>query len=188
MSEPTVTKSVALLRVVVGGWLLWSALPNLDRSFIEQLPATLDVFAQANPYGPVRWVLHQVVYPYAEQIGTIFSVGQLLLAGAIGLGFFTRQAAGLGLMVAVGLWFLCGHLSPFHHNLWFLLTTIFGVLVLADSGRCYGLDYWVFKNQNVSELPNKLPKTKFKSKKQKDLVNALAKEVSKSTKKQKSKS
>lgn len=174
-SESHGLKALAFLRVMMGAFLIWQILPNLDHSFIERLPERFYQFAQANPWSQYRWILHHVAIPYVETIGTVISVGQFLTGIALVLGFLTRPVLVLSLIYVLNLYLATAHFSGFHQSFSLLLGIVFLGLFIADAGRFYGADGFIFKGTSGEALSK--PKNKFKNKKQKELVEQLAKQL-----------
>lgn len=181
MTERMGISGLAFLRFVVGAWLVWLVLPNLDASFIEGLPVMLDDFARANPYPWYRWVLHHGAAPHVETLGSILSVGQLLVGAALIIGFFTRLAAGIGVFYALNMLLAAGHLSPVHQALGVVLLFVFVTFMVGDAGRYFGVDGFLFKSQ-PAEAPKKI---KIKDKKQRQAVENLSRELKKHSKSKK---
>jgi uncharacterized membrane protein YphA (DoxX/SURF4 family) len=170
-------RALASLRIMVGLWLVWQVLPNLDHSFIERLPLTLDTMASANPWGFYRWGLHNVAAPHAEQLGLALSVGQFLVGSALVIGFFSRALSCVGVFYGLNLFFAAGHLSVFHQGFSLVLLMVFAALAVGDAGRFYGLDGWLFKQAGSEKSKDKPKKIKFKNKKQKAVVENLTREL-----------
>lgn len=173
-------KGFALLRAVVGVWLVWMALPNLEQSFIDRLPGMFEQFAITNPFGFYRWFLLQVAIPYFQNIGTILAVGQLLLGSALIIGFLTRFTAAVCLFYTLNMFLATSHMDATHFQFAVLLGTVFLCMSLGDAGQVYGIDGILFKEASESDGT----KFKFKDKKQRDVIERLSKQLnSKSTKK-----
>lgn len=172
----TSEKAVALLRVMAGAWLLWLALPNLDQGFIERFPDILELTALSNPFGWYRWLVHHVAMPWSDTLGIVFSVGQSLVGGALLVGFFVRATTLLGACYALIHMVAWGHMGMLQQAFSTLLLVMFIALLLGDAGRYYGVDGLVFREPQPEK---KTLKMKFKDKKQKEVVEALAKQVKK---------
>ncbi len=173
MEERVAGRSFAFLRVMMGLWLVWLGLPNLDHSFVERLSGTLDYYAQSNPFPIYRWCLHNIAAPHVEQLGIILSIGTVLVGAALIIGFLGRLSSLLGAIYALNLFLASGHLDVFHQSLSIILLVIFATFMIGDVGQFYGADGFLFKKDNGS----KPFKPKFKDKKQKELVKTLAKEI-----------
>ncbi len=181
MTDATARRALAFLRVTMGALLVWQVLPRLDRMTIEQLPAQLDLFAQANPVEPYRWVLHNIAIPHAEQLAPVLCVGQLLVGIALVMGFLTRLTTVVALLYTVNLALAMGHLGFYNAAFGVSLAVMFLTLWVGDAGRCYGVDQFIFREEPPAKQVKKVQKMKFKDKKQKAVVEKLAKEVKKSS-------
>lgn len=177
MNEKTGIKALALLRLMVGLWLVWLVLPNLDRSFIEGLPSILENFAFANPNPFYRTLLHRIAIPNAEQLGSILCVGQLLAGVALTIGFLGRMAAVAGVVYAINFLFVAGHQSVYHQGFGTLLLITFIALFIGDAGRYYGLDGFLFRRSEGSASKT----LKIKDKKQREAVDKLTKQLKQSS-------
>lgn len=177
MDTRTALRALAFLRMGVGLWLIWSVLPNLDHSFIEGLPPVIEHFSQTNPNGAYRWLLNNIAAPNIEQLGTVLTVGQLLVGSALFIGFLTRIAAFIGALYALNLLLATAQLSAFHQSLGIILLITFVAMMIGDVGGAYGIDGFLFKKKPDSKESS----SKFKSKKQKQAVEALNKQLKKSS-------
>jgi len=181
------TRALALMRLGLGAWLVWLALPNLDRSFIDHMPGLVETFSAGNPYGVAQWLLNQVILPNAENVGALFPVAQLLVGAALILGVVTRFTCILGLVYAASLLLMSGHLGVTYQGFAILLGLGFATLALADAGRFYGLDGFLFKPPSLKaqakSAKKKAKSTQYKSKKQKEVVEALNKKLKSKPKK-----
>ncbi len=181
MDERAAKRGLAFLRIAFGVWLVWTALPNLDHSFIERMPFTLESFSAGNPYPLVRWLIQQVAYPNVEHVGLAVSVGQALVGTAVALGFLTRIVALAGAVFAAMMVLAAGHLTPYHMGFSMLMLLLFSGLWVADAGRCYGFDGFLFRTADAGGKKDKggkaATKPKFKNKQQKEAVEALSKKL-----------
>jgi uncharacterized membrane protein YphA (DoxX/SURF4 family) len=183
-NEAKSQKAVMWLRILLGVGLVWQVLPNLDRSFVEGLPDTLDRFAEANPFPMIRWGLHHIVAPNIETLGTALSVGQLLVGSALCIGFFTRFSAFLGFVYAASLFFMGAHLGFYHQSYSILLAAVFATVFIGDAGCNWGVDGFLFKHK--TDKPEKaVKKLKIKDKKQKEVIDSLSKQIKKNASKKK---
>lgn len=175
------SRAIALFRLGLGAWLVWLALPNLDRSFIDHMPGLVETFSAGNPYGVAQWLLNQIILPNAESVGALFPVAQLLVGAALILGVVTQFTALLGLAYAASLLLMSGHLGVTYQGFAIVLGLGFATLALADAGRFYGLDGFLFKPPSLKDQAKSAKKkeksTKYKNKKQKEVVEALNKKL-----------
>jgi uncharacterized membrane protein YphA (DoxX/SURF4 family) len=166
-------RAFGLFRALFGAWLLWTALPNLDHSFIENLPTQLEHFAETNPYPFYKWFLEDIALTNVSTLAIILSVGQFLVGCALLIGFMTQWVAFLGAIFAFSLFLSVGHLDVYHQGFCIVLLMVFATFVVGDAGQYYGLDRVLFRKTDS----HKGGEIKFKNKKQKQAIEKLSKQV-----------
>jgi thiosulfate dehydrogenase (quinone) large subunit len=145
---------LALLRVVVGAWLVkavwtkltvafaWGVLPYLTVSprFVGFHPKRVAEFAAGNPIGWYKEFLEQTVLPNAALFASLQAWGEVVVGVGLVLGFATRLSALVGLYLAVNFGLASQWMSFGQQGFHVLLATSMVVFLGAGAGRAWGLD------------------------------------------------
>jgi thiosulfate dehydrogenase [quinone] large subunit len=146
-------RSLALIRIVVGGWFLktmvtkvsWVMLgilpvPVASSRWIGFLPHRLAEYAQNNPLGWYRDFLLNVAIPHAPVFAWLTAFGEVCVGLALVLGVFTEFAAGIGLLLTLSYALATFHLGMAQQGFHLVLATCMVAFMSGHAGLVWGLD------------------------------------------------
>jgi len=136
--------SLALLRVLAGGYFGWMAWQKWhDPVFIPRLESWLRFWAVGNPIFIYQDILNGIVIPHVGLFGPFVMGLEVLIAASYVLGVMVPVLALVQLFLTANYLLAFGHsgTEPLTINALFM---VFGVLFYwNDAGQYYGLDYWI---------------------------------------------
>lgn len=171
---------LAGLRTLLGLWIVLFTLPLLDQDAVLHTTLWLDRMMQTNPYPLLVKGYQWLIQPHTTTLLEVLVVGQLLLGGALILGFFTRWTALACALYTVMAGCLVGHAHWAIGQLVLWLVILEMALVFGKLSQQYSVDALLFP---ASTAPSGGSGGNFKSKHQQSVVNALNQKLKKGGKK-----
>ena len=148
--ERTHLAYLALLRIYIGGYLLWQGVTKYQRNFprSDWLRRQIGDTHHPNIYGWYQEFLNQYVAQNQELFGFLVMSGEIVLGACLLLGVFTRASALVALLMLINYYFgpgaIRGGIVAAHQQLFCLCLL---VIMLSGAGRTLGFDGWVFKRR-----------------------------------------
>lgn len=155
MSHPS--RWLAVLRIAFGLWFLKALWTKLDLVFLggvvpwleveprwlSAMPAIVTRQMAENPIGWYRDFVAGTVLPNAAAFATLVAWGETLCGVALTIGLASGLGALGALFLSINYALATWHMSPASQGFHYLLIVVALVLLLARSGRAWGLDGWI---------------------------------------------
>jgi len=155
MSQPS--RWLAVLRIAFGLWFakaLWSKLDlvflggvvpwlEVEPRWIAAMPAIVTRQMAENPIGWYRDFVTGTVLPNAELFAALTAWGEALCGVALTVGLGSGLGALGALFLSINYALATWHMSAASQGFHYLLILVSLVLLLARSGRAWGLDAWI---------------------------------------------
>lgn len=146
--------SIALLRIVVGAWFVkavWTKLalayvagvvpyPAVAPRFLGFQPKRVAEFAADNPVGWYKDFLEMTVLPHASLFANLQVYGEVAVGLGLVLGFLTRPAAVIGLVLSLNYGLATQWMSFGQQGFHLLLITSMIIFLVNGAGRVWGVD------------------------------------------------
>lgn len=148
--ERTYLAYIALLRIYMGGYLLWQGINKYQRNFpaSDWLGRQVGDINHPNIYGWYQEFLQNFVAPHQELFGYLVTFGEMIVGASLLLGLFTRASACIALFMVLNYYFGPGAIRGgvvMAQQQTFLLCLL--IIMLSGAGRTLGLDGWFFKRR-----------------------------------------
>ncbi len=148
-------RALTLLRVALGGALLWAAfgkftlyavagipLPMVRATWQQELPARLGGWLLKHPDGVIGAVVRDLLLPNGAMVAGMIGWLQLLAGACLVVGLFTRAAAFAALLVASALAFAAAAAVQADARAYVLMMLLAVALILGQAGEVWGMDGW----------------------------------------------
>jgi len=147
LGERTYLGYVVLLRLWIGGYLLYQGIRKYLRDFphANWIKSQIGDLDKAEIYGWYRSFLTDVVIPNRELFGYLVTWGEILVGLCLVLGLLTRFSAFVGLFMLLNYYFGPGMArggAVLGQQQTFIVSLI--VLLLSNPGKTLGLDGFLF--------------------------------------------
>ena len=148
MGTQQAQRGIALLRIVVGAWILRSALSHLMWSpwpwatpyWVQVMTSALAQHALDHPSFWVRYFIQQALLPNAEVYVGITVVLELLAGITLTIGLLTVPGAFIAALLALAGGILTHYQSDFLAGFYLIQGTAALVFLFTRAGRRWGLD------------------------------------------------
>ena len=139
---------LALLRIYIGGYLLWLGIEKYQQNFArgDWIRRQIGDTHHPNIYGWYQDFLNNYVEKHQELFGFLVVSGEIVLGACLLLGLFTRTSAFIALFMLLNYYFgpgaIRGGVVAAQQQLFSLCLL---VIMLSGAGRTLGLDGWFFR-------------------------------------------
>lgn len=133
------------MRVALGVWFVWSALPKLHSAYLhDEMPMMLRYFAEQ---GAVPFYKNFLLWAsdHAAPFAYLTSWGEVVIGAALILGFGTRVACAMVILACLNYFLATKNLGPAPIGLNFLCILLGMSLILGEAGRYLSIDSKVGK-------------------------------------------
>jgi uncharacterized membrane protein YphA (DoxX/SURF4 family) len=158
-------RALTLLRVALGGVLLWAAmgkftlhevwgipLPVVSASWQQELPLRFADWLQKHPGGVLGAVVRDLLLPKGALVAGLIAWFQLAAGGCLVVGLFTRAAAFAALSVTSALAIAAAAAIQADARPYVLMMLLAVALMLGRAGEVWGIDGWRRERRRVSEF------------------------------------
>lgn len=158
-------RALTLLRVALGGVLLWAAfgkftlhefwgipLPVVSAIWQEELPLRFAGWLQKHPGGVLGAVVRDLLLPNGALVAGMIGWLQFVAGGCLVVGLFTRAAAFAALSVASALAIAAAAAIQADARPYVLMMLLAVALMLGRAGDVWGIDGWRRERRRVREF------------------------------------
>lgn len=158
-------RALTLLRVALGGVLLWAAvgkftvhaawgipLPMVSATWQQELPMRFAGWLQKHPDGVIGAVVRDLLLPNGALVAGMIGWLQGLAGAALVVGLFTRMAAGAAFLVASALAIAAASAIQADARPYVLMMLLAVALILGRAGDVWGMDAWRRERRRNREI------------------------------------
>ncbi len=148
-------RALTLLRVALGGALLWAAfgkftlhavwgipLPMVSATWQQELPVRFAGWLQHHPDGVIGAVVRDLLLPNGAMVAGLIGWLQLLAGVCLVVGLFTPIAAFAALLVASALAIAAAAAAQYDARPYVLMMLLAVALMIGRAGEVWGMDGW----------------------------------------------
>lgn len=158
-------RALTLLRVALGGVLLWAAfgkftlhevggvpLPMVSATWQQELPVRFAGWLQAHPDGVLGAVVRDLLVPNGTLVAGMIGWMQLAAGVCLLVGLFTPVAAFAALSVAAALAVAAAAAAQYDARPYVLMMLLAVALMLGRAGEVWGMDGWRRERRRRSDF------------------------------------
>jgi uncharacterized membrane protein YphA (DoxX/SURF4 family) len=150
--------ALAILRIGTGAFFLMVGYQKLiNPHFPKELPETLRIWAEANPYPLYKGFLDYVAIPNASLLGPAVQFGEVFVGLSYISGFLVPVSSLAALVLNLNIYLAAQHTGMATGGLNILCMLISATLFWSKAGHYFGLDRFVFREDHTSSKKKAAP-------------------------------